>query len=487
MDRPVPARSTSQGLIVRRAGLGHRRADIRIAGDRIVEIGTVLERRAGEEELDACGGEVLPGLHDHHLHLRAAAAAQRSMQTGPPQVKDRPMFEAALHSTAGTTGWLRGVGYHDSVAGPLDRWLLDGIVPDRPVRIQHRSGSLWILNSAAIDLLGVPSDPSPGVERDPDGRPTGRLWRMDAWVAERLAAQAGPRVGGDDDLAAFSASSLRRGVTGWTDATPGRTMAEAWSLARAVESGLIRQRLHLMLPAEADPSAVAELGQIPGVSIGAVKILLDDTELPTLDELADQIARAHATGRPVAVHCVTPVQVVLTSAALEGAGPHRGDRIEHGALIPRGLLPRLAALQIVVVTQPNFVFERGDTYLAEVPPGEHDDLWRAASLVEAGVGLAAGTDAPFGTADPWVAVRSATRRLTASGRPLAPTEAVGPHDAARLWAGPPADPGRPRQLRPGQPADLVVLGAPLQAALTGDGEVPVAATVIGGMIATQPP
>jgi predicted amidohydrolase YtcJ len=29
-----------------------------------------------ESVLDAGGGEILPGLHDHHIHLFAAAAAQ---------------------------------------------------------------------------------------------------------------------------------------------------------------------------------------------------------------------------------------------------------------------------------------------------------------------------------------------------------------------------------------------------------------------------
>ena len=48
------------------------------------------------------------------------------------------------------SGWLRGVAYHESVAGPLDRDRLDAWVADRPLRVQHRSGALWMLNSAGI-------------------------------------------------------------------------------------------------------------------------------------------------------------------------------------------------------------------------------------------------------------------------------------------------------------------------------------------------
>ena len=52
-------------------------------------------------------------------------------------------------------GWIRGVGYFESVAGELDRARLDRLAPARPLRIQHRSGALWMLNSAAVDRLGL--------------------------------------------------------------------------------------------------------------------------------------------------------------------------------------------------------------------------------------------------------------------------------------------------------------------------------------------
>jgi predicted amidohydrolase YtcJ len=56
------------------AGGSHR--DIRIEGDRIAAIGPKLARTAGEPVLAAGGAAVLPGLHDHHIHLYALAAAE---------------------------------------------------------------------------------------------------------------------------------------------------------------------------------------------------------------------------------------------------------------------------------------------------------------------------------------------------------------------------------------------------------------------------
>jgi predicted amidohydrolase YtcJ len=449
---------------------------------RLVAVGTGLRRAPGEDELDAAGGEVLPGLHDHHVHLLASAAANQSVRVGPPQVRDARAFADALAAATVARppgGWIRAVGYHESVAGELDRDALDRVAPRHPVRVQHRSGALWIANSAALAALGVDQAIHPGIDRDAAGRPTGRLWRMDAWVGDRLRAAGAPAI----DLGALSAAAARVGITGWTEATPERGDDDTALLLEAVASGVMRQRLHLMLPSTADLTAVTRLGEV-GVTAGPVKIMLDDPTLPGLDELTRVMGQAHGRGWPVAVHCVTRVQLLLTLAALDAAGRVNGDRIEHGAVIPEEALPRLAQGEITVVTQPNFVAERGDQYLAEVPASDLPDLWRGRSLAVAGVAVAAGTDAPFGSPDPWVAVRAAIRRRTYLGQVLGAGEEVDAATALRWWAGWPNRPARPRRLAAGQPADLVVLRAPLAVALAGDGPVPVAATLIGGEVIT---
>jgi predicted amidohydrolase YtcJ len=470
-------------LVVRGARIGGVRTDLRAESGRISAIGAGLPRAPGELELDAAGGDVLPGLHDHHLHLLALVAAGRSVRAGPPQVRDRRGLVAALSAAAAARPpgqWIRAVGYHESVAGELDRHWLDRVVPRHPLRVQHRSGALWICNSAGLAALDVDAVTLPGIERNETGRPSGRLWRMDAWLGERLLA-VGSETISLASLGDLSVAGAAVGVTGWTDATPERTERDTEILLEAVASGQVQQRLHLMLPSTVDQAAMTRL-QDEGVTAGAVKVLLDDQTLPALDDLAAVFARAHEGSRPVAVHCVTRVQLVLTLAALEVAGVMPGDRIEHGAVIPAEVLSRLAAWGLTVVTQPNFVAERGDQYLEEVPASDLPDLWRGRSLDDAGVVTAAGTDAPFGSWDPWLAVRASVRRRTLSGRDLGPAEAVPPETALRWWSGRAMFPGRPRRILPGHPADLVLLAAPLPDAIAGDGPVPVVATVIGGAV-----
>ena len=118
---------TSPVLTIHRADLGRgANASIRIADGHIAAIaagGERLDPVRGEQQFDAAGAAVLPGLHDHHIHLLAYAAALGSLQCGPPQHHAAETLATALRQAAGegegegNGGWLRGVGYHASVAG----------------------------------------------------------------------------------------------------------------------------------------------------------------------------------------------------------------------------------------------------------------------------------------------------------------------------------------------------------------------------------
>jgi len=212
--------------------------DVRIEGDRITEITPALPRVDGELTLDADGGALLPGLHDHHIHLFALAAAEQSVRCGPPEVCNVDALARALEHANVRDEWIRGVGYHESVAGELDRTQLDAWLADRPLRIQHRSGALWLLNSAGVERLGLDRGADAhGIERDARGRATGRLYRLDDWLRERLEAKDPP------NLDAVSRRLADRGVTGLTDATATNDTEALSALVAAVDSGALRQRI----------------------------------------------------------------------------------------------------------------------------------------------------------------------------------------------------------------------------------------------------
>ncbi|MFO1378045.1 MAG: amidohydrolase family protein [Steroidobacteraceae bacterium] len=462
-------------VLIRRAELTPGRlADVRIAGDRVSEIGPGLAPLPGDDIVDAAGAALLPGLHDHHLHLPALAAALHSLRCGPPEVRTADELAARLvaadHAPDPDDAWLRGYGYHESVAGDIGRDWLDAHVSRRPARLQHRSGRLWVLNSRALGMLDDGAADSP-LERIA-GRPTGRLYDGDDWLRRRLRGEW-------PDLATASAFLARRGVTGITDATPGNDPDRLARLRDARDRGGIRQRVLVM----GDASLSAAASTDPRLRVGPLKIHLHETALPGFDDLVAAMRASHADGRAVAVHCVTRAELHFTLAALREAGPGRGDRIEHASVAPPDTLPLLRALGLTVVTQPHFILERGDAYLSDVDAEDRAWLYRLRSFLDAGIRLAAGSDAPFGDADPWRAMQAAVDRRTASGAICGPDEALTPEQALALYCGDALDPGgAPRRIVAGAPADLCLLDRPWPAVRGNLGDARVRITWSGGRV-----
>lgn len=416
---------------------GARRMDVRIDGGCLQSVAPQLMPWPGEDVIDAQGHALLPGLHDHHLHLAALAVALDSLPCGPPELMTCDALAAALHERVARPGedeWIRGVGYHESVAGDIDRNWLDHIVPQRPVRIQHRSGRLWICNSRALERLGMPQHVD------------GRLLDADDWLRERLPCHF-------PSLHRVSRLLAAQGVTGVTDTTPYNDLAQCQHFVAARAAGALWQDVLLMGDARLD-----NMQETAGLWRGATKFHLHEYVLPDFDGLVAAMQRSHAAGRPVAVHCVTVVELIFALGAMEAAGAHPGDRIEHASRVPPDVLPFLTARHVTVVSQPNFIFERGDAYRQTIEVADQPWLYRLRSLQEAGIALAGSTDAPFGKAQPWLAMQAAVERRSREGVVLGAAEALTPEAALRLFLSPLSAPGSvARRIEEGAVADLCLL------------------------------
>ena len=68
-----------------------------------------------------------------------------------------------------------------------------------------------------------------------------------------------------------------------------------------------------------------------------MKLVIDDAEYLSIDELCDGIATAHRHDRAVAIHRVTRASLALAIAAWDVAGAAPGDRVEHGSVVPPDL------------------------------------------------------------------------------------------------------------------------------------------------------
>ena len=452
-------------MLIQRAGLlDGAIADVRIRGRRIEAIGR-LPPRSGEAVLDAAGGLLLPGLHDHHIHVAALAAATTSLPCGPPQVVDLDGLTAALRAPG--TGWLRGIGYHESVAGLLDAAVLDTISPARPVRVQHRGGRMWFFNSLALDLLLSGRAAPPEFERV-GGRLTGRLFEGDAW----LRAALGSRPPSFEQVGSMLAL---HGVTGLTDMTPGNDAVIARHFAAERQAGRLPQKTLL---AGRPDLRVADMSK--GIRLGPVKLHLHEAALPRPEDMIAAILAAHAKERTAAVHCATEIELVFALAAFDEAGTMRGDRIEHASVAPDSAVAEIARLGLAVVSQPHFIVERGDAYRASIALPDQPLLYRLLAFLDAGVTLAGGSDAPFGGVNPWISMAGAVTRTTAAGAQIGAAETLTPEQALSLYLAAPEALDRVRCVEVGAPADLCLLDRDWRRARTDLASVGVRATWIDG-------
>jgi predicted amidohydrolase YtcJ len=327
-------------------------------------------------------------VHDHHIHLFATAAALASARCGPDDARDPAGLARALRDHApDARGWVRGAGYHESVAGALDRTALDALRADVPVRVQHRSGQLWILNSLAIERLDLDRERQTptGVERDVAGRATGRVYRSDAWLRERLGPVAPP------SLAEVSSRLRALGVSAVTDATATNGPDEVAAFAAARARGELSQRVVVM-----GTLALSDVAPPPGIEIGAVKIHLAEAELPDLDVVIETIRAAHARGRNAAIHVVTRVELVFALAAYEAAGVRAGDRLEHVHVAPPECIAAIARLGLTVCVNEALVRERCEAWRRELEPRDRSLIGRPEQFARAGIALLSGSDAPYG-------------------------------------------------------------------------------------------
>ena len=282
-------------------------------------------------------------------------------------------------------------------------------------------GRLWILNSLAMEALGLTSPQN------------GRLFDADHVIRQDQKAP---------DLKALTQTLLSYGVTGVTEVTPRNGPQDFEHYITKAQP----LRLSIM--------GSQTLTNLDHPSRGALKLHYHDHDLPSLDVLTAEIAKAHEAGRPVAAHCVTRAEIMLMLAALEAAGAWSEDRIEHAAIVDDATLDWIARLGLTVVTQPHFIHERGGAYREDVPPEDHSHLWRLGSLLNAGIKLAAGSDAPFGGLNPWKSMAACLSRPDG----FDPSEAISPEQALALYTKPAGRAGAPpRRIEPGQPADFCLL------------------------------
>jgi predicted amidohydrolase YtcJ len=475
----------------------------------LIEDGRIKRVLSGHEDIergyrrvDLDGATVLPGFIDPHAHPLALGAALRAVDCSPMVVKSIAQIvglitEAAVNSPG---GWIRARGYDELLlaerrhpnAADLDR-----AAPGRMVRLSHGGGHGDVLSSAALDAVGIHKDratpPGATIERDPDtGEPTGVLFEMGGWLRERMPQPSSDVL--NDNAETASSAFVAAGVTSVTDAGRDNTVDRMHLYSAMVAEGRFLPRPTVMLAPE---GVYPNPESVPGVRQGATKIAITFSggEMhPDFEVLVEMISVAHRADHQIAVHAVEIEAIVMATEAFAAVGNRsqiagRRHRIEHASDCPPEIAKMIASAGLSVVTQPGFIFERGDRYLSALSSSEGGadpaHLYAIRSLLNAGTTVVGSSDAPFGPMSPLRGIQAAVTRISSSGQSIGFEQAVSIGEALRLY-GPDAawvdlQENEAGSIESGKRADFAVLERdPREVESTEISSISILATLIGG-------
>ena len=462
--------------------------------------------RASANVIDCDGQTLIPGFIDAHCHLLAYAASLLAVDCSPASVSDIDGILGQIRRRADDTPhgeWIRGTGYSEfdlrEKRHPT-RWELDRAAPYHSVRLNHRSGHACVLNSVALERVGIDiaTEEPPGgtIARDlTTAEPNGLLLDMDEWLDARIPPMSEREL--RDGVVQANQQFLSQGITSIADATVSNT-PDRWKLLRRLKCyGLITPSLTVM-PGAANLDEFADEGLHFGygdsvATIGHAKIILTCTSgglHPSPDELRHRIDTAHRHGFPVAIHAIETEAVLAASTALmESRIPGLRDRIEHASECPPEAMAALLRAKPVVVSQPSFVRDSGARYISEF--GEDARwLYRFRVLAESGIVLAASSDAPVSAPSPLMSMHAAITREAESGTVLNVGESVTAMQALDMHTGKAAyaiyREDEIGTITPGKRADLVLLDAdPTRIVAERLLDVRATMTIIGGEVVWQ--
>ncbi len=518
-----------------------RAEGVAVAFGRVLAVGSdrELEALRGPDTrvIDLAGRTLIPGFCDAHDHM-AAFGMQLQMVSADavsaPTLDDivRLLGERAATTPAGE--WVRGARYDDNKLQPArhpTRADLDRASRDHPIYLRHTSGHMAVINSRALELLGIDArtpDPDGGrIVRDEDGAPTGLLLE----TAMRLVTdrfQPYPVSELVDALAAADAVYVSEGITSHTEAGIGYLSdLEAFAYRRATEEGRLRVRSTLMVRAESlidlqgadgEDGFGLSLGLGTGwgddrLRLGPVKMFSDGSLIgqtaamregyvgapenhgmfaTARETLRDWIGRAHRSGWQCAVHAIGDEAVDFILDCYEEAlsesprADHR-HRIEHCGMTPPATLDRIARLGVIAVPQQRFIGELGDGFLRVLGRERVRWLYVQRSYLERGIPLPGSSDRFVVRGAPLLGIHDAVNQRTDSGAPYVPEEALTAEEALRAYTLHSAyasfDEGRKGSIEPGKLADLVILGDdPTTVDPAAIRDIPVELTMIGGEV-----
>ncbi len=492
---------------------------VAIRDGRILLVGSAEEamglRGDSTELIDLQGQFAMPGFIEGHGHFSGLGYSLIRLNFLEAQSWDeivQMVTEAAEKAEPGT--WILGRGWHqEKWTEPLERSVLgypyhydlSEVSPDNPVMLRHASGHSLFANEKAMELAGVTVEtPSPSggeIVRDSRGQAIGvfeeRAMNLITNAYDEYAAGLSEEAKAKEWYQAIELAEeecLRNGITSFQDA--GSKFFELSRYEEMAEKGELDLRLWAMVRHSYDRMKDS-LDGYPKIDVGnhyftcrAIKSEVDGalgafgawllrayndkkgftgqntTPIPEVKNIA-QLAMDH--GMQMCVHAIgdRANRVVLNIYEEQfNANSDKGDlrwRIEHAQHLDTADIPRFRKLGVIASMQG--IHCTSDAPFVEKRLGEQRSRlgaypWR--SLLDNGVIIANGTDAPVEDVDPLACFyASVTRKRADSGFEFFPEqrmtreEAIYSYTLGNAYAG--FEDHFKGSLHTGKVADIVVL------------------------------
>ena len=402
--------------------------------------------------IDLDGAAMYPGFTDSHVHVIGLGARERLLNLeGTESIADLQARVAEAADGLPEGAVLQGRGWietHWPEARFPTRHDLDEIAPDIAVFLRRADGHALVANSLALERAGITADsvaPEGGdILRDENGEPTGML--ID--TAMGPVGALGGTFEGEDRANVYLEGAWSAARYGWTGA---HDMSVPWADVAMIEA--MSEDLPLRVYISANPDGFGPLardGHVVSanerVIARAIKLYMDGAlgsrgaallapysddagnsglMLSQEDETLSGMVTALQEGIQLNVHAIgdrgNRLLLDWVAAAMEAVPADQRAfidarwRDEHAQIIDPADIPRFAELGVIPSMQPSHAI--GDLYFAPDRLGS-DRLdgayaWRA--LIDSGVVIAGGTDAPVERGDPRIEFYAAIARRGMDG------------------------------------------------------------------------
>jgi len=431
---------------------------VAILKDKIIFVGSAnesIQYTCNDNRIEDLQGKfIFPGFIDAHAHLKGIGYREMNLNLQGANSLKEMLTQVEIYANKLEQGkWVVGRGWIEK-KWPEGRFPtiqeLDMISPDKPMALERADGHAIIVNSLALEMANITGDtPDPvggKIDKDVNGKPNGVLIDKASLLVESII----PKRTREDEKQALRLGLDRTAMMGWTQLQDAGSPLSDYEILKEIkeEEGL-PVRIHMYISDGEDALKFINTGPYfdedhylisRGVKLYADGAIgsrgaaffekYDDYETKGLvifqkEETMPKLIKSLVNGIQIQTHAIGDLANSITldwyeeafnSVKLENRLIENPRwRIEHAQnILPEDQI-RYSDLDVIASMQPSHAI--GDLHFAHKRLGEQrlDNAYTWRNLIDLGVTIAGGSDAPVEIGDPRIEFKAAVSRKDLDG------------------------------------------------------------------------